>query len=72
MQTVQTSPDTGVKLSGSGAAMGTAAEFSSSETPGWRDPMKFSNGDVSLDRAVELNGGHFVLANIDLLFDKSF
>lgn len=39
---------------------------------GERDPMKFRNGDVSLDRAVERNGGHIVLSNMDLLFDKSF
>jgi hypothetical protein len=37
-----------------------------------RDSMKFSNGDVSLDKAVERNGGHIVVSNMELLFDTSF
>jgi hypothetical protein len=38
----------------------------------WRgSAMKFSNGDVSLDKAVERNGNHIVLSNMNLLFDTS-
>jgi len=55
-----------------GAARVPVGEPRSPETIGRRDPMKFSNGDVSLDRAVERTGGDVVLANASLLFDRSF
>lgn len=29
-----------------------------------RNPMKFKNGDVSLDDAIKHNGGHLVMANL--------
>lgn len=35
------------------------------------DPMKFCNGDISLDDAIEHNGGHLVLSNVSLLFESN-
>jgi hypothetical protein len=33
------------------------------------DDFKFKNSDVKLDDVVQKNGGHFIMSNIDLLFD---
>jgi len=38
---------------------------------GVRDPMKYCNGDISLDDAIEHNGGHLVLSNVSLLFESN-
>ncbi|MDR2694418.1 MAG: hypothetical protein LBB74_09440 [Chitinispirillales bacterium] len=42
------------------------------KTAGVRDPMKFSNGDISLEEAIELNGGHIVTSNAGIIFEPSF
>jgi len=55
-----------------GAVSAPASKISSFETTGKGDPMKFSNGGVSLDRAVERVKGKVALANASLLFDTSF
>jgi len=41
------------------------------DTTGVCDPMKFCNGDISLDDAIEHNGGHLVLSNVSLLFESN-
>jgi len=35
------------------------------------DQMKFRNADISLDDAIEHNGGHIVLSNVSLLFESN-
>ena len=38
-----------------------------------RDPMKFRNGDISLDDAIRHNGGHLAgMANLDALLDAKW
>lgn len=44
----------------------------SSKTAGAHDPMKFNNGDISLEEAIELNGGHIVTSNVGVIFEPSF
>jgi hypothetical protein len=36
------------------------------------NPMKFSNGDVSLDEAIKANNGHLEWANTGILKDTSW
>jgi len=39
---------------------------------GLRDPMKFRNGDISLDEAIKANGGHLAMNKMSTLFDTSW
>jgi len=42
------------------------------EEPNRRDPMKFRNGDISLEDAIKANGGHLAGLHMTALFDTSW
>ena len=42
------------------------------EEPNRRDPMKFRNGDISLDDAIKHNGGHLEMATMGALLDATW
>jgi hypothetical protein len=41
----------------------------SADEAGYDDPMKFDNGGISLEEAIEANGGHLAGLHMTALFD---
>jgi len=58
------------KIKTAETVQGTA--YARTQEPTGSYSMKFGNGDVSLDKAIERNGGHVVVSNVNILFDTSW